>query len=113
MSNVTHLPAPDPRRQARADFVAHAIQLEERSVRFVANKIGLSPVSLGDRLKGRIAFSAEDLEGIAQVVREDPLKFIARYLAVGSDGFEPPTSSVKTRSFGEVLTFRARSQAQF
>lgn len=109
MTNISHLPAPDARRQARADFVKNAIELEERSVRYVAIRAGISPASLGDRLKGRIAFTADDLEGIAHVLKRDPVEFYRDYISVGLDGLEPPTISVKSRELADVIPFPARA----
>ena len=90
MDNISHLPAVDPIRQARADFVATAIEDDGRSRRFVATRIGVNPSSLGDRLKGRVAFTAEDIEGIAHVLKRDPVEFYRAYLAAtnGPEGNE-------------------------
>lgn len=88
MTNISHMPVADPIRQARAEFVDHAIDADGRSARYVAGKIGVSPSSLGQRLSGRVAFTAEDIERIAYVLKRDPVDFYREYLAAqaGPDG---------------------------
>ncbi|MEV4959012.1 helix-turn-helix domain-containing protein, partial [Microbacterium sp. LMB2-1.2] len=69
-------------RQARGAFVKSLIDQEERSARFVAVRIGLSASSMGERLKGKSPFLADELENIARVLRLDPVAFYAQYIAV-------------------------------
>lgn len=109
MSNVTQMTSHDPQRGARAEFVKTAIDNDDRSIRYMAARIGINHTSLADRLKGRVAFTAEDLEGIAHVLKRDPVEFYREYIAVGPDGLEPPTSSVKSRGLAEILPFQRKA----
>lgn len=70
----------DPAREERASYVLSQIKGEDRSVRYVAQRIGLPASSLGDRLRGKVAFTAEDIESIARVLRRDPVNFYREYL---------------------------------
>ena len=107
-SNVIQLEDPErSRRRARGEFIKNLIDREDRSVRYVAIKAGISPTSMGDRVKGKAPFLLDELEMIAAVLRLDPVELYKDYIAVGSDGFEPSTSSVKSRDFDAVvLPFR-------
>ena len=83
-------------RRARGAYVKSVIVDEhERSARFVATRIGLSPSSMGERLKGKSPFLADELEGIARVLRIDPVDFYRHYIAVDAhwspDGSNPRT----------------------
>lgn len=70
-------------RRARGAYVKSVIVDEhERSARFVATRIGLSPSSMGERLKGKSPFLADELEDIARVLRIDPVEFYGRYIRV-------------------------------
>lgn len=109
MSNVTQMTGHDPQRRARAEFVKTAIDNDDRSIRYMAARIGINHTSLADRLKGRVAFTAEDLEGIAHVLKRDPVEFYRDYISVGPEGLEPPASSVKSRALAEVLPFPSRA----
>lgn len=68
-------------RAARAHFVAEAIDNDDRSHRWVAQQIGISHSALGERVKGRVSFTAEDIEGIARILKRDPVEFYGEYLA--------------------------------
>jgi hypothetical protein len=82
-------------RVARAEFVRELIESEERSVRYVALKIGLSPSTLSERLSGKNAFLADEIEAIAPIVRKTPTGLFSEYIAiVGPTGLEPMTSTV-------------------
>ncbi len=82
-------------RRARGEFVKSVIVDEhERSARFVAVRMGVSPSTMGERLNGKSPFLADELEGIAHVLKIDPVEFYRQYISVGLDGFEPPTSTV-------------------
>lgn len=70
-------------RARRAAYVRHEVEADGRSVRYVAGKIGVSHSSLGDRLRGKVAFLAEDIEEIAGILKRDPVEFYAAYLAAG------------------------------
>ncbi len=109
MSNVTQINTPDPQRQARADYIAQQLKTDGRSARYVAAHIGLNHTSLGDRLKGRVPFNVEDLEGIARVLKRDPVDLYRAYISVGLEGFDPPASSVESRELADVLPFRKRA----
>ena len=45
-------------------------------------------------MKGDTAFLADELEGIARLLRRDPVGLYADYLTVGPAGIEPTTSTV-------------------
>ena len=115
-SNVTPI-ADEARllRRARGAFVKSLIEQEERSARFVAIRIGLNPTSMGERLKGQSPFLADELEGIARVLRIDPIEFYGRYITVkpgGSDveGSNPSHSDYKSAgSVAYMADFRARA----
>lgn len=81
MSNVTPIRTVDPVRRNRAEFVKQAIENDDRSIRYIAGRIALNHSSLADRLKGKVAFTAEDIEGIAHVLKRDPVDFYRAYLA--------------------------------
>lgn len=81
MSNVTAIRALDPIRSARASFVKDAIDNDDRSVRYIAGRLGISATAMNDRVKGKVSFLAEDIEGIAHILKRDPVKFFADYLA--------------------------------
>ncbi|MBG9885727.1 hypothetical protein ABE10_03815 [Bacillus toyonensis] len=77
-------------RRARGEFVKSVIIDEhERSARFVAVRMGLSPSSMSERLAGKSPFLADELEGIARVLRIDPVEFYSRYIAVSLDSPSP------------------------
>ena len=99
-TNVTPI-ADDARllRRARGAFVKNLIDQEERSARFVAIRIGLNPTSMGERLKGKSPFLADELEAIARVLRVDPVDFYSQYVKVGPAGIEPTTSTVESGKF--------------
>lgn len=102
-SNV--IPFEDPNRslrRARGAFVKSEIDAQDRSVRYVALKAGINPTSMGERVKGQAPFLADELEAIAEALRVDPDDFYKRYRAVGSEGFDPPTSSVESRGLAPV-----------
>lgn len=108
-SNV--VPFEDPTRslrRARGEFVKSLIDAEDRSVRYVALKAGINPTSMGERVKGKAPFLADELEAIAEVLRIDPDDFYKRYRAVGSVGLDPTTSSVESRELAVVLPFARR-----
>lgn len=86
MSNITQIAPADPQRQARAEFIAAQLEADGRSVRYVAGNIGINHTSLGDRLKGRVAFTVEDIEAIARVLKRDPVRFFAEYIAANPHG---------------------------
>lgn len=71
-------------RRARAAFIKALLDEDDRSVRYVAGKIGISNTALGDRLKGKVAFLADELEPIARILKIDPVQFYAAYLAAGT-----------------------------
>lgn len=79
-------------RRARGAYVKSVIIDEhERSARYVATRIGLSPSSMGERLKGKSPFLADELESIARVLRIDPVEFYSRY--IGIDAHTHPDDS--------------------
>ena len=97
MTSVAHINAASSRRDvrlARASFIRGLIEAEDRSVRYVATKIGLSPSTLGERLSGKNAFLADELEALAPIVRMTPVGLYAEYIAVGPAGLEPTASTV-------------------
>lgn len=95
-SNVTQI-VDDGRalRRARGQFVKELLEEDGRSARYVAGRIGLNPTSMSDRLRGKAPFLADELEGIARVLKMQPVEFYARYIAVGPTGLEPMTSTVE------------------
>lgn len=72
------------------------IDQEERSARFVAIRIGLNPTSMGERLKGKSPFLADELEAIARVLRIDPIEFYAKYISVSAFDGEPAAANQRT-----------------
>jgi len=108
-SNVIQFEDPErSRRRARGEFIKNLIDREDRSVRYVAIKAGISPTSMGDRVKGKAPFLLDELESIAGVLRLDPVELYKDYISVGSEGFDPPTSSVESRELAVVLPFARR-----
>lgn len=107
MTNVTALPKLDPTRVARAAFVKNAIEADDRSIRYVAGRTGINPTSLGDRIRGHVAFTAEDIEAVAVVLKRDPVDFFRDYLAAGhAPAADPSAMSVKAGRFAQVHTLR-------
>lgn len=108
-SNVIQFEDPErSRRRARGEFIKDLIDREDRSVRYVAIKAGISPTSMGDRVKGKAPFLLDELESIAAVLRLDPVELYKDYIAVGSVGLDPTTSSVESRELAVVLPFARR-----
>lgn len=70
----------DRLRVARAAFVFECLVEERWSIRKASMAIGINPTSLGDRLKGDVAFTAEDIEAIARLLKRDPVEFYRDYL---------------------------------
>ncbi|MEU4016222.1 hypothetical protein AB0E56_13265 [Microbacterium sp. NPDC028030] len=91
-SNVTPLRnAARDLRRARGEFVEALIKADDRSNRYVALQIGLNPTSMGERLRGKSPFLADELENIARVLKMDPIDFYSRYISVTADGTDPRT----------------------
>ena len=89
-------------RHARAAFIKSLIEGEDRSVRYVATKIGISPSTLSERLSGKNAFLADEIGAIASIVRMTPVGLYSEYVAVvGPTGLEPMTSTVE---YGRLAT---------
>ena len=106
-SNVTQIAdAAHILRRARGQFVKTLIEEDGRSARYIALKIGVSPSSMGERLRGKAPFLADELESIARSLKLTPGDFYSRYISVGPEGLEPPTSSVKTRGLATVHQLR-------
>jgi len=104
-SNVTPI-ADEARllRRARGAFVKSVIDDEERSARFVAVRIGLAPSSMSERLKGKSPFLADELEGIARVLRIDPVDFYSRYIAVKAGDVPPAESNQRPKDYNAVVS---------
>ena len=119
-SNITPLrDAERDTRRARGQYVDQMIKADGRSARYVAIHTGINPTSMGDRLKGKAPFLADELERIAVVLKLDPIDFYRHYIAAsaedprpeGPDGdqssnvrplrFEPRTHSIRGREGGE------------
>ena len=110
MKSVAHIGDASEKRStrlARAAFIKDLIEAEDRSVRYVALKIGLSPTTLGERLSGKNAFLADEIEVIAPIVRRTPVGLYSEYVAVGLGGLEPPTSTVEYGRFATVTPIRS------
>lgn len=86
-------------RRARGRFVKDLIDADDRSVRYVALRIGVSPTTMGERVAGKSPFLADELEEIAAVLKIDPVDFYTRYIAVTGEGPGEPN----TRSNGYKL----------
>jgi transcriptional regulator with XRE-family HTH domain len=91
-------------RVARASFIRGLIEDDDRSVRYVAQRMGVAPSTLGERLSGKTAFLADDIAAIAEVLRRNPIELYGQYLDVGLGGFEPPTPTVKSVRLNAVET---------
>ena len=81
-------------RRARAAFVKARLDEDGRSARFVSSRVGISNTAFSDRLKGKAAFLADELELIAAVLKIDPVKFYAEYISVGPTRLERVTITV-------------------
>lgn len=93
MTNIAPL-ALTPReeiRARRAAFVRDCLKSERWSVRAAAMAIGTNHSSLGARVKGETAFTAEDIEAIAVLLKQDPIEFYGRYLNAGSEDADTRT----------------------
>lgn len=93
-SNVIAFPKGDPIRRARGAFVKSLIDGDGRSIRFMAAQIGISHTALGDRMKGKAPFLADELEGIARVLKIDPVDFYSRYISAEHAPDNSPSSEV-------------------
>lgn len=78
-------------RRARGQFVKDMIDRDGRSARYVALNVGLNPTSMGERLKGKSPFLADELENIARVLKIEPVSFYAQYIGVHPDDSNPRT----------------------
>lgn len=97
-SNVTPIrDAARIQRQARGAYVKNLITADGRSARYVAINIGLNPTSMGERLSGKTAFLADELEEIARVLKIEPLEFYAGYIAA-TDTTEPVSRDANMRT---------------
>lgn len=85
-------------RRTRAAFVKQLLDDDGRSVRYVAPFIGISHSALGDRLKGKAPFLADELENIARVLKMDPVRFYAAYISAGTP--QSPDSEEAGRGSG-------------
>lgn len=108
-TNVTPITsAPQNLRRARGAFVRSLMENDDRSARYMAGKIGISPTSMGERLSGKSPFQADELEHIAVALKMEPGDFYLQYISVGPEGYDPPTSSVESRELAPVTSiFRA------
>ena len=96
-SNVIQLKKDDKRdlRRARGRFIDAQIKADGRTGRYVAIQIGLNPSSMSERLRGKSPFLADELEGIARVLKVDPVEFYGQYIAVTlDDGGNSPEAGV-------------------
>ena len=90
-------------RRMRGEFIRALIEDDDRSARYVAIQIGLNPTSMGERLKGKSPFLADELEGVARALKLDPVKLYADYISVGPAGIEPTTSTVESGRFDNPI----------
>lgn len=98
-------------RRARGEFIRTLIEADDRSARYVAIQIGLNPTSMGERLKGKSPFLADELEGIARALKMDPTQLYAEYITVGADGPEAPVMTVKPQHFaGDIIDMFTREK---
>lgn len=93
-SNAVITPLHTPERElrrARAAFVKNLLEEDGRSARYVAGRIGISHSSMSERLRGKSPFLADELEGIAGVLKLDPVDFYREYISICSpeDGPRP------------------------
>jgi len=98
-------------RRMRGEFIRALIEADDRSARYVANQIGLNPTSMGERLKGKSPFLADELEGVARALKIDPVKLYADYISVGLGGLEPPASTVESPRFNNPVASLAERRA--
>lgn len=95
-ANVTHLHSAEQRtRIARASFVEDALRSQRWSTRAAAMRLGMSHTALGDRLKGKVAFLADDIEALANVLERDPGAFFLDYIRASDAPTAPSTSSAE------------------
>jgi hypothetical protein len=118
----------DAVRANRANFVLKRLRGERWSNRAAAMALGMSHTALGDRTKGLTAFLAEDIEGIAILLREDPVEFFREYLNAGTkmaptendgghklldlDSNQEPTGSTSGPKAGELISLAERRAAK-
>ena len=96
-------------RRSRAIFVKAALEEDDRSARYVAQRIGISHSALGDRLNGKVAFTAEDIERIAIILKLKPVEFYADFLAaIGNEPEEPETSDYKATQVRPIVAIADR-----
>jgi hypothetical protein len=91
MDNITALrPTADAVRATRAAFVHQALKSERWSIRQAALQLGMNHAVLASRVNGSTPLLADEVEGIAHLLKRDPAEFFAAYLNAGTTG---PTGS--------------------
>jgi hypothetical protein len=94
-SNVTPIRTEAQRvRALRGAFVEAALREERWTIRQASIRLGLSNTALGDRVKGRVSFLAEDIEDIAELLKREPVEFYSAYLAA-KDGHDEPSEATQ------------------
>ena len=94
-NNVTDIrPEADVVRADRASHIHGLLKSERWSIRQAALRLQMNNSVLASRMSGATPFLADELEGIARLLKRDPVEFYAEYLKVGLGGIEPPTITV-------------------
>ena len=95
-TNISSIrPLGDDVRVARAKFIHGLLSDERWSISKAALSLGMNKSVLASRMKGETAFLADELEGIAGLLRMDPVRLYADYLAAPR-GFEPGAANQRT-----------------
>ena len=103
-TNISSIrPLGDDVRVARAKFIHGLLSDERWSISKAALSLGMNKSVLASRMKGETAFLADELEGIAGLLRMDPVRLYADYLAVPR-GFEPGAANQRTSDYKAVVS---------
>lgn len=110
MSNVAHLHT--PRHNDGAEIVASNVRgllgYHGRTQAQLARALGVNEMYISRRASGATEFKASEIVAVADYFGIHPGELFANRGGgvVGSDGFEPPTSSVNVRALAIVTPIR-------
>ena len=76
-------------RQARAAFVHLSLKEDRWSIRQAALALGMSHTALSSRLRADTAFLADEIEGLAHLLRRDPVDYFRLYIEAGTQKAAP------------------------
>lgn len=114
-ARITPLPAYTPDNwDAEVGARIKALLIGRGTQDDIARAIGLQQADVSKRINGRVQWKGHELGLVANLLGVSVSKLYGETdgdmpPAVGPEGLEPPTDSVKSRELAEVLPFRQRS----